>query len=31
VNGDGKLDFMRKYDVDVSKASQFWSGVAALA
>jgi hypothetical protein len=31
VNGDGKLDFMRKYDVDASNASQFWSGVAALA
>ena len=31
INDDGKLDFVRKYDVDVGKASQFWSGMVALA
>jgi len=31
VNDDGTLDFVRKYNVDVSKASQFWSGMASLA
>jgi 6-phosphogluconolactonase len=31
INDDGKLDFVRKYDVDVGKASLFWSGMVALA
>ena len=28
---DGKLDFVRKYDVNVGSKNQFWSGVVALA
>jgi 6-phosphogluconolactonase (cycloisomerase 2 family) len=31
VGADGKLDFVRKYDVDVGNRNQFWSGVVALA
>lgn len=31
IRDDGMLDFARKYDVDVGKASQFWSGMVALA
>jgi 6-phosphogluconolactonase (cycloisomerase 2 family) len=31
IGGDGKLDFARKYDVDVGGRNQFWSGVVALA
>jgi 6-phosphogluconolactonase (cycloisomerase 2 family) len=31
VGGDGKLDFVRKYDVDVGDKNQFWSGMVALA
>jgi 6-phosphogluconolactonase len=31
VGPDGKLGFARKYDVDVGKMSQFWSGMVALA
>jgi 6-phosphogluconolactonase len=31
IGGDGKLDFVRKYDVDVGGKNQFWSGVVALA
>jgi 6-phosphogluconolactonase len=31
IGGDGKLDFVRKYDVDVGGRNQFWSGVVALA
>jgi 6-phosphogluconolactonase (cycloisomerase 2 family) len=31
VGTDGKLDFVRKYDVDVGGKNQFWSGVVALA
>jgi 6-phosphogluconolactonase (cycloisomerase 2 family) len=27
---DGKLDFARKYDVDASKETQFWSGMVTL-
>jgi hypothetical protein len=27
VGADGKLDFVRKYDVDVGGKNQFWSGV----
>ena len=28
---DGKLEFARKYDVDVGNRNQFWSGVVPLA
>jgi 6-phosphogluconolactonase len=31
VGADGKLDFVRKYDVEVGGKNQFWSGVVALA
>jgi 6-phosphogluconolactonase len=31
IGGDGKLDFARKYDVDVRGKNQFWSGMVALA
>ncbi|HVN28335.1 MAG TPA: hypothetical protein VMT64_07605, partial [Candidatus Binataceae bacterium] len=31
IGGDGKLTFARKYDVDTSKGTQFWSGMVALA
>jgi len=31
IGGDGKLDFVRKYDIDVGGKNQFWSGVVALA
>jgi 6-phosphogluconolactonase len=31
IGGDGKLDFARKYDVDVGGRNQFWSGMVALA
>jgi 6-phosphogluconolactonase len=31
IGGDGKLDFVRKYDVDVGGKNQFWSGVVGLA
>jgi 6-phosphogluconolactonase len=31
IGSDGKLDFARKYDVDVGNKNQFWSGVVALA
>ncbi len=31
IGADGKLDFARKYDVDVGGKDQFWSGVVALA
>jgi 6-phosphogluconolactonase (cycloisomerase 2 family) len=31
IGGDGKLDFARKYDVDVGGKNQFWSGMVALA
>jgi 6-phosphogluconolactonase (cycloisomerase 2 family) len=27
IGGDGKLDFVRKYDVDVGGKTQFWSGM----
>jgi 6-phosphogluconolactonase len=30
VRGDGKLDYVRKYDVDSSKGSMFWMGIVAL-
>ena len=31
VGVDGKLSFVRKYDVDTGKATQFWSGMVTLA
>jgi 6-phosphogluconolactonase (cycloisomerase 2 family) len=31
VGADGKLNFVRKYDVDVGGKDQFWSGVVKLA
>jgi 6-phosphogluconolactonase len=31
VDGDGKLDFVRKYDLDVGKLTQWWSGMIPLA
>jgi len=31
VGPDGKLDFVRKYDLDVGAYTQWWSGMVALA
>jgi 6-phosphogluconolactonase len=31
IGPDGKLDFARKYDVDVGAKNQFWSGMVTLA
>jgi 6-phosphogluconolactonase len=31
IADDGKLTFVRKYDVDTGKGQQFWSGMVALA
>jgi 6-phosphogluconolactonase (cycloisomerase 2 family) len=31
IGGDGKLSLVRKYDVDVGNAQQFWSGMVTLA
>ncbi len=31
IGGDGKLAFLRKYDVDPGKFLQFWSGIVTLA
>jgi len=31
IGGDGKLTFVRKYDVDTVKGTQFWSGMLTLA
>ena len=31
IGADGKLDFVRKYEVDAGGKNQFWSGVVALA
>jgi 6-phosphogluconolactonase len=31
IGGDGRLEFVRKYDVDTGKGQQFWSGMVALA
>ena len=31
ASGDGKLDFVRKYDLDVGKLTQWWSGMIPLA
>jgi 6-phosphogluconolactonase len=30
INGDGKLDFIRKYDVDVGDKTMFWMGMVRL-
>jgi len=30
IGGDGKLEFVRKYDVDTAKGQQFWSGMVTL-
>lgn len=30
IGADGKLTFARKYDVDTSKGTQFWSGMVSL-
>jgi 6-phosphogluconolactonase len=30
VRDDGKLDFVRKYDVDVGSGNMFWMGIVAL-
>jgi 6-phosphogluconolactonase len=31
IGGDGRLDFVRKYDVDTGNQTQFWSGMVTLA
>jgi 6-phosphogluconolactonase (cycloisomerase 2 family) len=31
IGGDGKLSFVRKYDIDTGKGQQFWSGMITLA
>jgi 6-phosphogluconolactonase len=31
IGGDGKLEFVRKYDVDTGKVMQFWSGMVTVA
>ena len=31
IGADGKLSFVRKYDVDTAKGQQFWSGMVTLA
>jgi len=31
IGPDGKLDFVRKYDLDVGTYTQWWSGMVALA
>jgi hypothetical protein len=30
VRGDGKLDFARKYDIDVGSRNLFWMGIVPL-
>jgi hypothetical protein len=30
VRDDGKLDFVRKYDVDVGGSTMFWMGIVGL-
>ena len=30
INGDGRLDFVRKYDVDVGDRTMFWMGMVRL-
>ncbi len=31
IGGDGKLDFVRKYDIETGDKIQFWSGMVTLA
>ena len=31
IDGGGKLDFVRKYDVDVGDRTMFWMGMVALS
>jgi 6-phosphogluconolactonase (cycloisomerase 2 family) len=31
IGGDGKLDFVRKYDIDTGAKTLFWSGMVTLA
>jgi hypothetical protein len=31
IGADGKLDFVRKYDIDTGVKTQFWSGMVPLA
>jgi len=31
MSGDGNLEFARKYDIDTTKGTQFWSGMVTLA
>jgi 6-phosphogluconolactonase len=31
IGADGKLDYVRKYDIDVGKFTQWWSGMIPLA
>ena len=30
IGADGRLTFVRKYDVDTSTGQQFWSGMATI-
>ena len=30
IDGNGRLDFVRKYDVDVGDRTMFWMGMVAL-
>jgi 6-phosphogluconolactonase len=30
VRSDGKLDFVRKYDLDVGSRNLFWMGIVSL-
>jgi 6-phosphogluconolactonase (cycloisomerase 2 family) len=31
ISADGKLEFVRKYDVDLNKSQQFWVGIVPLS
>jgi hypothetical protein len=31
VAADGKLAFVRKYDIDIGNRTQWWSGMVAVA
>jgi hypothetical protein len=30
IAGDGKLDFVRKYDIDVGERTMWWMGMVGL-
>ena len=30
IGADGKLEFVRKYDVDLNSSQQFWMGIVPL-